>query len=110
MSEVTNLIITTSLSENANEVMNKMKSFSVNKNEFRIVSVADNSLPPCWYGGSKSLECNVFIGAYNYLDVIALLEFMRDEMQWKDPGSVQIIIQGQFDTKFKIIDLFPSLD
>ena len=110
MSEVTNLIITTSLSENATDVINKMKSFYVNKDEFRIVSVEDDNLPPCWYGGSKYLECNIFIGAYNYLDGAALLAFMRNEMKWEDPESIQIIIQEQFDTKFKIIDLFPYSD
>jgi hypothetical protein len=105
MSEVTNLIIATALSENVEYLKSKFRDFKLNKIPFNIVSVETESLPKTWYGGSKFLEVNLFIGAYNYLDLNALIVFMRSNIAWESPESVQLIVKGQHDEKFKIIDL-----
>lgn len=105
MSKVTNIIIATSISEDITYLENKFKEFSVNGQQYRLVSADSDHLPRAWYGGSKLLEANIFIGAYNYLDLEALIFFMKGHIQWQLPQSVQLIVKEHDDTKFRIIDL-----
>ena len=107
MSQVTNLIITLDAMENLNSIITKLHSFGDQDRPFNIVSVKDSSLPNDWYGGSKRLECNILIGAYNYLNLDDLITFMRTEINYNNPEVVQLIVNEQFDLKFRMIDLFP---
>ena len=108
MSRVTNVIIATGLGEDITYLKSKFKEFNVNGLPFNLVSVDNENLPKGWYGGSKLLEVNLFIGAYNYLDLEALIVFMQQQVNWEDPISVQLFAQEQNDFKFKAIDLFPE--
>lgn len=105
MSIVTNLIICCSSLENEIDIIDQFKKYIHNGNPFYIVSVEDEKLPKAWYGGAKYLECIVFLGAYNHLDLDRFLGFMKTEMSWEAPDLVQIIVKEENDIKFRLIDL-----
>lgn len=105
MGHVTNLIIIFSTLESEDVVISKMSNYIVNGNNFNILSVDDESMPQDWYGGTKRLECNVLIGAYNYLDLESFLTFLRTEINWEAPDLVQVFVKEQNDMKFRLIDL-----
>lgn len=105
MSSVTNLIITFSTLEDEEQVIGKMKAFYKSGDGFSIASVKDERLPQPWYGGTRRLECNILIGAYNYLDLEAFLAFLREEVNWEAPDLVQLFVKEQADMKFRLIDL-----
>jgi len=106
MSRVSNIIITTGLGEDVSYLKSKFKEFKVNGLPYYLTSADDEELPKAWYGGSKLLEANLFIRSYNYLDLEKLIEFMRKEVEWDSPYTVQLIIKEQNDMKFRVIDLF----
>lgn len=71
------------------------------------VRADDPELPRGWYGGQKFLECDLAIGAFNYLSIEDLIEVIR-LVDWENPEAVQLIIKDQEDYKFRIIDIFPE--
>ena len=107
MSVVTNLLIAFSCGERENEVLAQLRHHTHRGQAFSIVSVKSPALPPGWYGGRKHLETGLLVGAYNHLDLAALLAFMQ-QMEWKDPEDVQLIVKEQNTFKFRVIDLFPD--
>ena len=107
MSVVTNLLIAFSSGEREDEVLAQLRKYMHRGQAFNIVSVKNPALPPSWYGGSKYLETGLLVGAYNHLDLTALLAFMQ-QMQWNDPEDVQLIVKEQETFKFRVIDLFPE--
>ncbi|MBD0284876.1 MAG: hypothetical protein ICV79_05550 [Flavisolibacter sp.] len=109
MSKVTNLIITFSTLEDDDVIIQSLKSFNYNGQPFEIASVKDKNLPESWYGGNRKLECNVLIGAYNYIDLNELIEFMKKAITWEAPEYVQIIVKEHNDFKFRLIDVFSSV-
>jgi len=106
MSKVTNLILATSLSEDPPYLIEEFKKFKVNGLPFNLVSVDNETFPGTWYGGTKKLEINLFIGAYNHLNLSEFIYFMKNEINWEVPDSVQLIVKEQDDLKFRIIELF----
>lgn len=60
-----------------------------------------------WYGGTKFLECNLAVGAFNYLDLDGLIAHIRS-LEWEDPEAVQLIVKEQEDDRFRIIDVFAA--
>ncbi|MEL6559483.1 MAG: hypothetical protein AAFQ94_14935 [Bacteroidota bacterium] len=107
MSVVTNVIIAFSASENEAERLNDIHKFQYNNQPFRIVSVNDSKLQKGWYGGTKYLETNILIGAYNHLNLKDLIQHMST-IDWEEPEDVQVIVKEQNDDRFRIINLFPS--
>ncbi|NIG55392.1 hypothetical protein [Chitinophaga sp. Cy-1792] len=105
MSRVTNLILTFSTLEDVNEIIPEISQYEPG---FYIVSVEDNKLQKDWYGGTKRLECNILIGAYNGLDLAAFLLFLREKVDWYAADLVQLIVKEEDDFKFKLIDLVPE--
>jgi hypothetical protein len=105
MSNVTNLVITFSSLEDEEQVITDMKAFYKTEDGFSISSVKDKRLPQPWYGGTRRLECNILIGAYNYLDLEAFLVFLREQVNWEAPDLVQLFVKEQEDMKFRLIDL-----
>lgn len=69
------------------------------------VSVTDKSLPRDWYGGSKCLEQDIAIGAFNRLNLEVLIEELR-EISWWRPERIQLIICEQDANRFRIINVF----
>lgn len=105
MGRVTNLIMTFSNLEDVEQIIHEMRAFYKTEAGFYITSVKDKSLPQPWYGGTKYLECNILIGAYNYLDLEAFLMFLRKEVNWEAPDLVQLFVKEQEDMTFRLIDL-----
>lgn len=111
MSEVTNLIFTFSFAEDQVNRIKEVNFFHNNGRGFELVS-ADFYFKPNflskkrkWYGGTKNLECSLFIGAYNHLDVEGFIEHLRD-IEWEYPEEVQIILKKHDANLFEIINVF----
>lgn len=86
------------------EVLEEVNKFFEGSKGF--VSVSDKSLPRGWYGGPKALQCGMFIGAFNYLDVDKLVNHLHN-IDWKETygHSVQLIIKNENDNEFRIITI-----
>ena len=67
------------------------------------VSVEDKRLPEAWYGGSKYLECGLAIGAFNHLDLQALIEHIC-QIDYPQTDT-QLFIQEQEEDRFKLINI-----
>lgn len=96
MSVVTNTILASfSLGEEGRKLVNEFFPDGLG-----FVWVDDPKLPPGWYGGSKYLECDLAIGAFNHLDLNGLIEHLHSiEL------PCQLIVQEQEDFEFRIIDI-----
>jgi hypothetical protein len=105
MSQVTNIIILFSCSEDESTVVNELSQFEYKKDSFfYIKSISDKTLPKHWYGGSKGFEASVLIGAYNYLNILDLINYMRN-IEWEYIEDVQLLYKEQEDDIFKMISL-----
>lgn len=61
------------------------------------------------YGGTKALQCGVWVGAFNYLSLKEFIEFLKG-LDWTDEydddlGMVQLLYQDEHDTGFTLIDI-----
>jgi hypothetical protein len=54
----------------------------------------------CW-GGWKNPECRVWAGVLNHADLSALIEHVGT-MPWAHPEAVQLLIQDQEETYFRL--------
>jgi hypothetical protein len=54
-----------------------------------------------WYGGSKRLETDIYIGAYNGLDLGSFVEAIP-KFSWDSPEDVQLLIKTEDDVAFSI--------
>lgn len=102
MSVVTNLILHIGISEDEEERIKDVNKFFEDKNG--LVSLDDSKIPRGWYGGSKMLECNLYIGAFNYLDLDEFIKHCKN-IKWEYPDEIQIIVKEQEDDLFRIIKL-----
>lgn len=103
MSYVTNLILSFSVIENTLNRLKEINSYFEEGCGF--VYVEDEILPRGWYGGTKYLEVELFIGAFNYLDEEELINHIKS-INFEEPESVQLIIQRQYEDTFSIINVF----
>jgi hypothetical protein len=92
MSRVTNVLVTAGIDEPGVPVLNKwleLENYGVLHN----VTLAA--------GGSKAVEADVWLGAFNYLN---LKEFASavERVKWESPGSVAIFIKEQEDERFEL--------
>ncbi len=62
----------------------------------------EQPLPPGWYGGTKYLECNIYVGAFNYFHLDDFLKHLNS-IKWKAPEDLQLFVKDQHDYKFRII-------
>ena len=104
MSDVTNLIFALSVTDDNLGKMDEVNTYFVAKGIKPLVSVDDERLPRAWYGGSKFLECGLYLGAFNHLNLDEFIKHVRT-ISWRFPESVQIIVKEQEDMKFTTIDL-----
>jgi hypothetical protein len=101
MSNVTNAILHYGM--HGPEFLAKVNAFF--DNEFdRFVSVEDEHLPPHWYGGTKSLECDLAIGAFNVLDLDGLIKHLCSLSSLYDE-QLRLIVKEQEDERFRIINI-----
>ncbi len=71
------------------------------------VSVQDAALPRCWFGGSKNLECSLAIGAFNNLDIKALVDYLVAlcVAGALDADRTQLLLRDQEEDKFHVINM-----
>lgn len=107
MSVVTNCILHFSITEDEEDRISDInKFFDIQGHKQKpFVDIDDKSLPHGWYGGSRMSEAPLYYGAFNYLDVDALIAHIK-RIRFEDPENVQLIIQGQEDARFSIINVF----
>lgn len=105
MSRITNVIILLSASEDEIRIVNELSLFEYKKDVFFIIkSIEDKNLPNYWYGGSKGFEASVLIGAYNYLNILDLINYMKN-LEWEYIEDVQLLYKEEEDEIFKLISL-----
>lgn len=101
MSYVTNIILFMGILNDADEKILEVNDY-FGDDQRGFVSVEDESLPNGWYGGSKYLECDLFIGAFNYVNLKALIIHLK-HIEWAD--VVQLMILDEEDERFRIEDI-----
>ncbi len=107
MSLVTNVVLKWSLEEGgeAADVLPQLREVNTFFAEDRgFMWVDDPSLPRAWYGGTKMLETNLFIGAFNYLMEHELLSHLRT-LHWERPDCVELVLLGEDDETFRVVRL-----
>lgn len=111
MSVVTNLVLHLPIQpENDTRLIDAINEFFAQDGITGLVSVDDPRLPRRWYGGSKALECDLFVGAFNHLSLDDFLVHLADAIahhpwDWRDePDSIQVFVKEQEDDTFRIID------
>ena len=60
------------------------------------------SIDPVWEGRGKALECNVYVGAYNHLELDTFVEHLRG-IVWNAPQFIQLFVKDQEDIEFRLI-------
>jgi hypothetical protein len=112
MSRVTNAILCMGMLNDETgedkEVLSKVNAFFGRAGR-GFMSVDDGSLPRGWYGGTKMLECTVAIGAFNFLNLDALVQHLRG-IDWPDfcGDRVQLLVKEPEDDGFRVIDVQPG--
>jgi hypothetical protein len=56
-------------------------------------------------GGTKAMETNVLLGAFNHLDLKALIEHLKTKVGWEDPEDIRMFVQGQEEEHFHEVKL-----
>lgn len=101
MNHVTNVILTSFVGDKAN--LDKLNGLSWYKGGRGLISCADKRFQPPWYGGSKHLEMNVWLGAFRELDVEELVSAIR-QLEWGDPECVRLFVCEGGAGRFTRID------
>ena len=108
MSVVTNLVLCLGVSdgESAGRKIEEVNRYFADSCK-GLVSVDDPALPRGWYGGSKFLEADLYIGAFNHLDLQAFIGHIRS-IRWKQPDCVQVFVKEQDDDRFRLLNVLES--
>lgn len=107
MSVVTNVILSTHIyfGEEKTQITEEINNYF--KEDTGFVNVDDEKIPRGWYGGTKMLEAELFIGAFNHLDLDSLIKHLRDNVNWGEfRQECQLIVKEQEDIGFRIINIF----
>ena len=106
MSQVTNLFLSFSVGENEEVMIKEVNSFLSFGKKINLVSIDfQKNAKYRWYGGTKFLEANLYVGAFNNFDLEGFINHLK-KIKWDEPEIVQIILKEEFDERFKIIDLY----
>ena len=106
MSKVTNLILTIS-DLHDDDKLGQINSFVYDGIQMNLVSAAfddDAVNRTSWYGGTRFLEAEIYIGAFNYFPLKDFINHLK-QIKWENPNSVQLIVKEENDEKFRIIEL-----
>jgi hypothetical protein len=107
MSHVTNVIVAFMITSDtkAQKVIDRInKLIPYNEDRHQALLYLN---PTESYGGSKCLEVELAIGAFNYLNLDEWLKALQVE-DWTelDPGFIQVLIQDQNDNGFGSITVY----
>jgi hypothetical protein len=98
MSRVTNAIITANINghpEGEIDSVNKfLRQMGVGGGEFR--EVTEHA------GGTKHMECRVYLSAFNYADTDAIVRAV-DQAPWEDKKAVQLFVKEQEQEVFLLL-------
>lgn len=50
-------------------------------------------------GGNKVMQCDVFMGAFNHMDIEAFIEYFNS-VEWNDREGIQLLIKDEHDDEF----------
>ncbi len=107
MSWVTDVILLFSLEEDYDEEMGSLgEEAPINYiNDW----LEDNEYgqlfpPPFEAGNGKMLGSNIWVGAFNNLDVEEFISILK-VVKWQAPENVQILVKGEESPKFTLIQL-----
>ncbi len=106
MSVVTNVILSIGLAddeENDGVAISRVNQF-FEPPRIGFVSCDSPLLPRGWYGGTKMLEANLYIGAFNHFVLAEFLEFLG-RLEWNEPRNVQLFVKEEDDDRFRLINL-----
>jgi hypothetical protein len=62
------------------------------------------SVEPVWEGKGKALECNLYVGAYNYFPLDNFVAHLKS-IAWEEPEFIQLFVQEQEDMEFRIVKI-----
>ncbi len=111
MSHVCNVILTFGIGQDEFfKEVNRYFSEVRGRNEKPLVTVDDPSLPNGWYGGTKYLETEVAIGAFNYLHEEEFIAHLKQALEYYDQPAqtVQLFLKDEDDNSFRVITLEPD--
>jgi hypothetical protein len=104
MSQVTNLILTFSAQEHSEARVKEINAFFTDETDNGgLVSADDPKFTSKWYGGGKCLECEVLIGAFNYLREQEFRHHLDTAVQWYCPEEVQLFIMREDEPVFSVV-------
>lgn len=103
MSHVDNCILAFDICEDEETKIEEVNIFFNGKCK-PFISCEDPSLNVGWYGGSKALETPLYIAAFNCLEEDKFIIHLQN-IEWKFPENVQLIIQRQDEDRFEIIQI-----
>ena len=103
MSRVSNIILCIEgIDFDADRKCREIHAFFASDDIRGFVSVDDEALPKRWYGGTKYLEADLYIGAFNHIDIEALISHIQG-IEWQGPTSVQLMVKEQEESLFKSV-------
>jgi len=101
MSDVTDIIFITALNDGGEATKGNPNTDKLNKyikqehNGCGLIKVN------AFAGGSKVMQCDVFMAALKYMDVDAFVQCFND-IKWEHPESVQLLIKEESDVNFTV--------
>jgi len=106
MSWVTNLLLYVNARDAEPEGGKRVEvnEFFEQSDKLGLISLDNPALPRGWYGGDKMLEAQIYVGAFNYLDLEGFLEHVRG-LAWQKDDSVQVFVKKQEEDVFRIINV-----
>ncbi len=107
MSVVTNVLINTRLEGQDEPLLQTINAWLAQDRDGRghgrnmVWSTDSRICDQSWYGGTTSMDADIWAGAVNLLDVPGFLVMLR-LLPWANPEDVQIFIKEQDDTRFTL--------
>lgn len=105
MSHVTDAFIFTSVlfdpsdEPSHKEIIEKINSFETSQQEFKRLDNNEDA-----YGGARVFQASIWAAAYNYLNVLKFIEFLRS-LDWPEDTWVQFCYQDEHDEGFTLINI-----
>jgi len=102
MSRVSNVIIAVPVGEDTAARLWEVNAYFERRKE-RGFPGDIQELAPDAIGGHKALESALFIGAFNYLDLLDFLRHLAGAVRWDAPDAVQVLVRTEEE---ELWDLF----
>lgn len=102
MSHVTNVILCIGGYEDEDLVRGRINPWLSERGERRLfqpVSGFDLEQPTAYTAGSKTMEADVYLGAFNNFPLDEFLEFL-DQLPWGERENAQCFVQDQHEDRF----------